>query len=609
MIKTILFFTALFYSLSAFGNEIAPRWVTNKPKNNSDYRYYIGNGSNGNCDNARLDVINQIIDELGTQITANYDSFLSESNASMQQNISQRSSAKLKKIVREDVFISNGEDHRCFALYSYPQKEFENEERKIEQTQNKKDTSTELNEINGGKFDLKNSVIFKTNNNLHTIGYINGKRYSFPAKYVDEFKPGKYTIKIIDDYYDAKNVDFIAHKNAETNVNIILKKAEAFLTIKTQLENVNLKINNKNYAPNKEHSFIAGEKLIITADHPSYNFIPQTIILKKNDQKKLNLIPEAKKAKLILNLGKKVSSISIDDEEQNTKKRDFDIIPAEHTISIKIDGIKKTAKIKPAPAEVIELTLDDFLAPSDNFEGNLITLPIVSFIPKSSNYYKNNINQEFIENDHDFSFLKPKLFYKQEGGIIKFITKISFDTKKYNQNYQKPLLSSLRKKSYSNNVPNTQSVRLNCKKNKELSNILCSINPSPKNTTAYLRAGDFQEKIFGDQGEFYVIENFPNFLPMKNYVQQQKLEIFVTFFDNKDNELFSFTHPFILNHFEKRDLIYSFNPTLNQDHHPCKFSNEEHQNCGGTSISFTDDLNFFDFSKDYRIYVGIGVAP
>lgn len=604
------FILTLFYSLPVLGTENIPDWINNKPKNNSVYRYYVGVGTetDENCVNQAIDdVKQQIIDDLGTQIIANYDSYLSESNVSMQQNINQKSSVILKGLKREKFFITSNKNSICYVLYSYPQKEFKKED--FEQKQEKNSTSVELNEIEGKNSDLHNTVIFKTNNNLPAVGYIDGQKYTFPAKYNNEFKPGKHTVKIVDDYLEAIDIDFIAYKNEETPVTIILKKAKASLTVQTTIEGINLEINGKKYDTNEVYSFTAGDELKITATHSSFNFVPQILILKKNEHKVIKLRPEEKKAKLILKLNKKISFISIDDIDHKFKK-DFDITPNEHTISVKIDGIKKSAKINPSPAGIVELSEDDFTSPTDK-ENKLTSLSIIPFIPKSVGYYKNNINAKFIENDYDFSFLKAKLYSKPDGNTLKFITKISFDSDKYKKNYIKPILGSLKKISYTNSSPKLQKLNLNCKKDDKLSTILCKLKNSPENTTAYVRAGDFQENFFSYTGEFYVVENLQNFLHSKNYVQQQKLEVFVTIFDEEtDEEIFSFTHPFVLNHFEKRDLSYNFNPTLfNLKNKNYVFSEDLSENYGATSISFTNAISFFDFSKKIKIFVGIGVVP
>ncbi|MBO4539461.1 MAG: PEGA domain-containing protein [Clostridia bacterium] len=618
MKKKLLSFFVCFLCLPAYAGDL-PEWVSETPKPDDQYRYFVGVGSEETraqaIQSAKSDARDQVLTYLGAEIRS--DMFMRETENSLNSDsrVNVSSSVNLKGFDKEKTYCEKeNKKHSCYVLMKYPLKELKQERKRLESDLGKEKTF-QFNILGN---DTRRGTLIIDTGNIQADFYVDGEKMGrTPAKLVGQLEPEReYKIRIDSDAYKIYERKVYIRKNVEEIITPILEPAYAKIAFELEpdVNDAVLKVNDIERKTGKKYELPAGKKIRVEAFHPQYRAVTTEYVFKRDDNKTV-LIPMAEDpAVLTLVVSKPEYKIEIDGKvnEARGRERRIKLKSGKHKITVYAENVKPVSEtIKLDAAEKRRMVINDDFFSDRNGSGKekgYRFLPAVFISYGKTGKIGENFNPRKTFANADFSYLVPKLAYDTSSGAVRFIVRVSVDKDEYEKSFVEPLKKTLLKASYSSSKAKQNDLKLRCIKKDDLSYSSCGVGPVKDIASAYVRIGEPVENLFSRKAPFLVIKDVPDWTGGNKKVPVTHLEVFFSLFDQKEKSLASFTVPFVLIPYQVVGNMYVFSPIMAlEDDFECDDGDESFY-CGTTVLKVATKKVHIDLNDVKDIYISIGAS-
>ncbi len=613
MVAVAVFLLGAFCSVSAFA-DLAPEWVSRKPRDTRTVRYYVGYGEGETKGKARAEAIRdakmRVLETLGVFIETSMQTYDTINTAEMSGFSKTNAAGYLVDFDQKDVYDrKNGKTWEAYVLYSYPRSEIEKERKRLDDIR-KNGAKAEFSKIGN---DRSKGVLRIDVGDVRAKVLIDGQFAGYaPIELIGQLEYGPHDIVVDNPKYELFSRRIVIAPNTQVAPPVRLKKAFAFISVPANGVRADVRVNGKKVGrtPLTRYKVPAGEELTVEVGGGETEKQSRTVILERDQNRELMFLLSEKTAKLSVYSSPSGAYVQIDGQETGLKTPldNYAIESGEHCVALFKNGYeqaKRDVVLRGGGNGAVSLNLKKLeqaggvmtdKAHSFTFFPSSLPFPSVRFLSASGTVGR------LAAWNGAFPFIKARVSRKVAGAtssVNSFLVTVYFDEAEFANAY-----AALIRRSFSQvfeNKPKKKNIGLIC-----FDGGRCALDTSEFTDGVYVRAGKFRHSFFSDSAPFW---RFDEKVAVGRTANARPMQVYFVAFDKKGRAVAKQYFDFILKGTERVGNAIVFSPAMTtRDKGKCRlaklFGGEENYDCGAETLSFETKTFIGDVN---RVFVSVGV--
>ena len=337
------------FTSSAEGNQ--PKWLRDPPKEDSQYRYYVGRSSPAPSQadafkQAYQDAVEGAIKEnFGYSLEINKSSYQDTEKANLSEKVREQfRQVEVHGFELQEQFFSESKDTtvEAFTLFRYSKLEIKKERERLDGLKDSTPIRS-FSELKGHSQGIGAALSVITKPSNASI-FIDGEAYGKTDAKIRNLSAGQHKLKIEHDNYEPVEEVVNLTPGAELRVVEHLQLSKGQVRVTSSLPNALISVNGKvvGTTPTDFIAVNAGEEVVIRAEHPEAELMLQKLEVSRNESREvlLHLLP--KPSFITLTSKPPLSKVSVDGKEMGTTdaygRARFPVTAGSIEILVKKDG-------------------------------------------------------------------------------------------------------------------------------------------------------------------------------------------------------------------------------------------------------------------------------